>query len=329
MNQMPLHAPIYIAGHNGLVGSAVLRRLKELGYHNLITKFSSELDLTDYIQTKHFFETYQPEYIFLCAARVGGILANASFPATFIYDNLMIQSHVIHLAKEYGAKRLLFLGSSCIYPRNTPQPITEDAFLTGALERTNEPYAIAKIAGIEMCWAYNRQHQCAFLPVMPTNLYGPNDNYDAHSSHVLPAFIHKFHHAKKNEQNELVLWGTGTAKREFLYSDDLANAVITLMNLPENFYRELILSDNHRPLINIGTGIDISIKDLALIVADIVGYKGKIFWDSSKPDGTPRKLLDISLINRFGWSPRIELKEGISLSYQDYLSRTKVQKLKV
>lgn len=293
---------VYVAGHTGLVGSAVCRRLP-----HAITRTSSELDLTHQEAVAQFFAEENPDAVILCAAKVGGILANQQYPAEFIYQNLMIQSNVIHQAYLNQVKRLIFLGSSCIYPRVCSQPMKEEYLLQGELEKTNEPYAIAKIAGIQMCWAYNRQYGTQFLPVMPTNLYGPNDCYDLNNSHVLPALIRKFHEAKCENRPTVLLWGSGSPRREFLHSDDLAEAIILLLRSNVDF--------SERVLFNIGCGEDLSIQDLATLVAGIVGYEGKIEWDASKPDGTPQKLLDISKIKSMGWSPKIALKQGIESVY--------------
>lgn len=295
---------IYIAGHRGMVGSAIMRRLQTEGYGNMVTRTSKELDLRNQAAVADFFEKEKPDYVFLAAAKVGGILANNTYRAEFIYDNLMIQNNVIHNAWKQKVKKLLFLGSSCIYPKMAPQPLKEDYLLTGLLEPTNEPYAIAKIAGIKLCDAYRAEYGCNFISVMPTNLYGPNDNYDLHNSHVLPALIRKFHEAKIKNDPEVVVWGTGKPLREFLHVDDLADACLFLMN---NY--------DEPGLINIGSGVDISIADLAEMVKVITGYSGKITFDPSKPDGTPRKLLDISKLNRLGWKVTIELKEGIQKVY--------------
>src|SRR3989339_228974 len=301
---MNKNSKIYIAGHNGLVGSAIVRALKEAGYSNLLTKPRSDLDLTSYVEVEKFFTSEKPEYIFLAAAKVGGIFANDKYPADFIKDNILIQTNIIDNAYKSKAKKLLFLGSSCIYPKLALQPIREEYFMTGALEPTNEPYAIAKIAGIFMCQSYSKQYGMDAISVMPTNLYGENDNFDLESSHVLPAMIRKFDDAKKNNLKEVVLWGTGSPKREFLHVDDLASACVFLMN---NY--------SSPKIINIGTGEDLSILELANIVKECVGYKGQIVWDSSKPDGTPRKLLDISKIKSLGWSPKIRLTDGIKRTY--------------
>ena len=296
---------IYVAGHKGLVGSAILRLLKSEGFSNLLTRTSSELDLRNQAAVHHFFESNQLEYVFLAAARVGGIHANNTFRGEFIYDNLMIQNNVIHASYLNKVKKLLFLGSTCIYPKLSPQPISEDSLLTGKLEPTNEPYAIAKIAGIKLCQAYNNQYGCNFISVMPTNLYGPNDNYDLNNSHVLPALLRKFHEAKKNKSNEVVIWGTGKPLREFLHVDDLADACLFLMN---NY------SENE--IINVGSGEEISIEKLGELIKKIVGYEGKIKQDLSKPDGTPRKAVDSSKILRLGWKPKIKLETGITDTYK-------------
>jgi GDP-L-fucose synthase len=298
---------IYVAGHQGMVGSAIVRALNRAGYNNLVLRTRHELDLKDGEKVVQFFESTKPEYVFLAAAKVGGIWANSSYPAAFIYDNLAIQDHVIHQAYLHGVKKLLFLGSSCIYPRECPQPIREEYLLTGPLEQTNEWYAIAKIAGIKLCQAYRKQYGCDFISVMPTNLYGPGDNFDLETSHVLPALLRKFHDAKENSKAP-ILWGSGSPRREFLHVDDCAEACIFLMQR---------YSDSE--IINVGAGKDIAIAELANIVADVVGYEGDIQWDRSKPDGTPRKLLDISRINKLGWSPKILLREGLVSTYQWYM----------
>ena len=302
---MDKNAKLYIAGHRGLVGSAILRALEKQGFTNLVTKTSSELDLRNYQQTADFFADEKPEYVFLAAAKVGGIQANNTYRAEFLYDNMMIQNNVIHQAHTNDVKKLLFLGSSCIYPKMAPQPLKEDSLLTGTLEPTNEPYAIAKIAGIKMCDAYRSQYNSNFISAMPTNMYGPNDNYDLNNSHVLPALLRKFHEAKEQNHPEVVVWGTGTPLREFLHSDDLAEACIFLMQNYDDF--------GH---VNVGIGEDISIKDLALLVKKIVGYEGNLVWDTSKPDGTPRKLMDVSKINAMGWKAKISLEEGIKDVYE-------------
>ncbi|QNU23484.1 GDP-L-fucose synthase [Geobacillus zalihae] len=301
-------AKIYVAGHRGLVGSAILRKLQADGYINLVYRTSQELDLRDRNQVDRFFEEEKPEYVFLAAAKVGGIVANNEYPADFIRDNLMIQTNVIDAAYRNGVKKLLFLGSTCIYPKFAPQPLKEEYLLTGELEPTNEPYAIAKIAGIKMCQSYNRQYGTKYISVMPTNLYGPNDNFDLHTSHVLPALIRKFHEAKETNAPYVEVWGTGTPRREFLYSDDLADACVFLMNNYE---------DNE--IINVGVGEDISIKELAEKIKNIVGYQGEIKFDTTKPDGTPRKLVDVSKINALGWKASISLDEGLQKAYQWFL----------
>ena len=342
---------IYIAGHTGLVGSALLRRLQAEGYTKLLTRTHAELDLGRQSNTEAFLEKEKPDYLILAAAKVGGIWANNNYPAEFIYSNLAIQTNVIHAAWKTGVRRLLFLGSSCIYPKECPQPMKEEHLLTGPLEATNEPYAVAKIAGVQMCEAYNRQYGTSFIAVMPTNLYGPNDNFDLETSHVLPALIRKFHLAKlatrgdwegirRDESNfglipddvrfaldlqppssnlqphspKVVLWGSGRPRREFLHVDDLADACLFLMNLEEEKFSYL-LSAHHLPMINIGWGKDISIKELALIIKEIVGYKGDLEFDTNKPDGTPQKLLDSSKLRTLGWSPKVSLREGIKRTY--------------
>jgi GDP-L-fucose synthase len=298
-------AKIYIAGHRGMVGSALKRRLQKEGYSNFIERTSSELDLRNQAQVEVFFKEQKPDYVYLAAAKVGGIHANNVYRGEFIYDNLMIQNNVIHSSYVSGVKKLLFLGSSCIYPKFAEQPLKEDYLLTGLLEPTNEPYAIAKIAGIKLCDAYRDQYGCNFISVMPTNLYGPNDNYDLKNSHVLPALIRKFHEAKKNNTPEVVMWGTGSPKREFLHVDDLADACVFLMD-----------SYNEKGLVNIGTGKDVSIFELATLIKKVVGYEGEIVKDTTKPDGTPRKLMNVGKLEEIGWKYRIELKEGIELVYK-------------
>lgn len=299
---------IYIAGHRGMVGSAIHRKLQQEGYANIVVKTSEELDLRNQWAVEKFFEKEKPEYVFLAAAKVGGILANNTYRAEFLYDNLMIQSNVIHSSYKYGVKKLLFLGSSCIYPKMCPQPMKEEYLLSGYLEPTNEPYAIAKIAGIKMCEAYRDQYHCNFISAMPTNLYGPNDNYDLNNSHVLPALIRKFHEAKIKKEPHVIVWGTGTPRRELMHVDDLADACLFLM---KNY--------NEKKFVNVGTGKDISIAELAHRVKDIVGYKGNIVFDTSKPDGTPQKLLDLTYIHSLGWKHKIELEEGIKMTYEDFL----------
>ncbi len=303
---METNAKIFIAGHRGMVGSAIQRKLVQEGFQHLIVRNSRELDLRNSIEVEAFFRQEQPEYVFLAAAKVGGIMANNTYRAEFLYENLMIQNNVIHCAWKYGVKKLLFLGSSCIYPKLAPQPLKEEYLLTGLLEPTNEPYAIAKIAGIKMCDAYRAQYACNFISAMPTNLYGPNDNYDLEKSHVLPALIRKFHEAKRQQLPEVVLWGSGTPLREFLHVDDLADACHYLM---QNY--------NEAGLVNIGVGHDLSIKDLALLIGNIVGYQGNIIHDLSKPDGTPRKLMDVSKLKAAGWQAKIGLEEGIRRVYAD------------
>ena len=317
-----LNTKIYVAGHCGLVGSALLWRLQSKGYTNIVTRTHAKLDLTDQVATEVFFATEKPEFVFLAAAKVGGILANNIYPADFISINLAIQNNVIQAAHRNGVKRLLFLGSSCIYPRDCPQPIKEEYFLSGLLEPTNRSYAIAKIAGIEQCWSYNRQYGTRFLAVMPTNIYGRGDSYDPVKAHVIPALIWKFHEAKTNDDNEAVVWGTGTPKREFLNCDDLADASVFLMCL-ENEAFDSILSTQSLvpPIINIGSGKEITIRELAETVKRVVGFQGKIIFDPSKPDGTPRKLLDSANINKLGWAPKMGLLEGISKSYEDFLQQ--------
>jgi GDP-L-fucose synthase len=303
---------IYVAGHRGLVGSAIWRELKRQGYAHLLGRTRAELDLLDGAAVRDFFETESPDFVFVAAAKVGGIQANATQPAAFLYENLQIQNNLIHSAHEAGVEKLLFLGSSCIYPKLAPQPLREDYLLTGPLEPTNQWYAIAKIAGIKLCQAYHREHGCDFISAMPTNMYGPNDNYDLESSHVLPALIRKFHEAKTNGHHPVTCWGTGSPRREFLYSDDLARACLFLMDQ----YRE-------EQFINIGFGSDVSIKDLAATIGQIIGFEGEIIWDTSKPDGTPRKLLDSSKLFKLGWKPSIDLETGIRLAYADFQEKTK------
>lgn len=310
---MQKDSKIYIAGHAGLVGSAILRNLQNNGFDNLIYQSSKELDLTDYNQTLEYFQKEKPEYVFLSAAKVGGILANRDYPADFIYQNLRIQLNVIESSRQVGVKKLLFLGSSCIYPKLAPQPIKEEYLLDGKLEETNEPYAVAKIAGIKLCQAYNRQYGTKFISAMPTNLYGINDNFDLNTSHVLPAIIRKMHDTKINNLDTVTLWGTGNPRREFLFVDDLAEALVFLMHQYEG-----------NDWINVGTGEDISIKELAQTIQEIVGYQGQIIWDTTKPDGTPRKLLDVSKINQLGWKAKTSLKDGIEQTYNWYLEDLKL-----
>jgi GDP-L-fucose synthase len=324
---MNLGAKIYLAGHRGLVGSAIVRALHQAGYHNLVLRTHSELDLTNQAHVQSFFSDQRPSYVFLAAARVGGIVANNSYPAEFIFQNLLIQTNVIESAYRAGVRRLLFLGSSCIYPKFAPQPMPEDSLLSGALEPTNRPYAVAKIAGIEMCWAYNRQYGTRYLAAMPTNLYGPGDNYDLENSHVIPALIRKMHQAKLNAQKEVALWGTGTARREFLYSQDLADACLFLMNLNQRAFDSLLASEMHAPLINVGCGQDQTIRELAELVAEVVGFSGSLQFDSSKPDGTPRKLLDTSRLSSLGWAPKMGLRQGLERSYRDFLELSEARSL--
>jgi GDP-L-fucose synthase len=312
---MKLDSRIYIAGYRGLVGSAIHRELLRLGYNNLLTRSHQELDLCDEVAVDRFLSHEKPEFVFLAAARVGGILANQSYPADFIRDNLIIQTNLIESSRIAGVKRLLFLGSSCIYPRLCPQPIREDYLLTGPLEPTNRPYAIAKIAGIEMCWSYNRQYGTRYLAAMPTNLYGPNDNFDLANSHVLPALIRKTAEAKASGAKEVVVWGTGTPRREFLYSDDLAQACCFLMNLDDARFGSLLTEDSP-PLINIGAGEEVTIRELAEIVARALEFHGALVFDASKPDGTPRKLLDVSLLHSLGWRHTTSLEEGIRRTWE-------------
>jgi GDP-L-fucose synthase len=315
---MELNSKIFVAGHRGLVGSAIVRKLKKTGFNNLIFKTSSEADLRNPEKVKKLFEEEKPEYVFLAAAKVGGILANNTYPAEFIYDNLMIQNNVIHSSYLNNVKKLVFLGSSCIYPKLAPQPMKEEYLMTGELEPTNSPYAVAKIAGIEMCWSYNRQYGTEFIPVMPTNLYGPNDNFNLETSHVMPALIRKFHEAKTNKDKKVIMWGTGSPKREFLYVDDLADASIFIMN--KDFYDTVsVLRDSQKPLFNIGTGKEITIRELAEMIKDITGFKGEIVNDETKPDGTPRKLLDVSRMETLGWKASVSLREGIESAYNWFL----------
>ena len=316
---------IYIAGHRGLVGSAILRRLQAAGHSNLLLRTHAELDLTDERATRAFFEAERPEYVFLAAAKVGGIVANDAYPAEFIRDNLAIQTHLIHAAYLTGVQRLLFLGSSCIYPKLAPQPMKESALLTGPLEPTNRPYALAKIAGVEMCWSYNRQYGTRYLAAMPTNLYGPGDNYHPTNSHVIPALIRKFHEAKLCGAPTVTVWGSGTPRREFLYSDDMADACAHLMNLPDDRFTALLGSDEsitgrfEPPLVNVGVGEDVTIAELAANVARVVGYTGGVVYDRSKPDGTPRKLMDVGLINAAGWRASTLLDDGLKVAYAEFV----------
>lgn len=314
---MHANAKVFVAGHRGLVGSAIERELRSAGHQNLLLRTHAELDLTDAAATRTFFEREQPDHVFLAAARVGGILANQQYPADFVRDNLLIQTNVIHEAWRAGVQRLLFLGSSCIYPRLAPQPMQESDLLTGPLEPTNRPYALAKIAGIEMCWSYNRQHGTRFLAAMPTNLYGPGDNHDLDTSHVIPALLRKFHEARVQGLPSVSVWGSGEPRREFMYSDDMAAACVFLMNLPDECFDSLLGSDEavtgrfEPPLINIGVGEDLSIRELAETVRQVTGYQGDITFDRSKPDGTPRKLMDVSCLNALGFQPKVSLREGL------------------
>jgi GDP-L-fucose synthase len=314
MRYMNLSDPIFIAGHRGLVGSAIHRELIRLGYTNLITRTRAELDLLDNAKVNAFFAKNRPKHVVLAAAKVGGILANNTYPADFIRDNLIIQTNIIEASRINQVDRLLFLGSSCIYPKLAPQPMPESCLLTGPLEPTNRSYALAKIAGIEMCWSYNRQYGTRYLAAMPTNLYGPGDNFDLNHSHVLPALIRKTAEAIRDGATELVVWGTGTPRRELLYSDDLAQACVFLMNLDEERYNSLLVEDAP-PLINIGTGEDITIRELAEMVARVLGFKGKLVFDSTKPDGTPRKLMDVTILHQLGWRHSVGLEHGIRLTW--------------
>jgi len=315
------NSKIYVAGHNGLAGSAILYNLKEAGYKNIIVKSHDELDLTDQLVTSNFFKTEKPEYVFLAAGKVGGIYANTLYPADFIYQNIAIQSNVIHQSYLQGVKRLLFLGSSCIYPRDCKQPIKEEYILSGPLEKSNSPYALAKISGIEMCSSYNRQYKTKYLAAMPTNLYGPGDNYDLQSGHVIAALIRKFAEATKSNTESIEVWGSGKPKREFLCSTDLAEACVFLMNLVDEKFNSLLkndLSENLYPIINVGAGEDISIKDLSLLIAKISGFKGQVIFDNTKLDGTPRKLLNVDVLTKLGWTPKISISDGIKKALQDF-----------
>ncbi|WP_018618771.1 GDP-L-fucose synthase [Spirosoma luteum] len=306
---MEKQARIYVAGHRGMVGSAIVRKLQDEGYTTIITRTSSELDLRNQAAVADFFDQETPDYVFLAAAKVGGILANNTYRAEFLYDNLMIESNIIHSAYKTGVKKLLFLGSSCIYPKLAPQPLKEEYLLSGYLESTNEPYAIAKITGIKLCDAYRSQYGCNFISAMPTNLYGPNDNYNLQGSHVLPALIRKFHEAKVNDEPTVEVWGTGSPMREFLHADDLADACFFLM---ENYNDELF--------VNIGTGEDVTIRETAELIKDIVGFEGELRWNTEKPDGTPRKLMDVSRLHEMGWKHKTELRKGLEMTYQDFLA---------
>ena len=319
---MKKESKIYVAGHRGLVGSALVRNLRDKGFKNLVLRTHDELELHDQAAVQAFFGEEKPEYVILAAAKVGGIYANNAYPAEFIYDNLIIQSNVIHSAWQNNVSRLLFLGSSCIYPKECPQPMKEDYFLTGILEPTNRPYALAKIAGIEMCHAYNRQYGTKYLAVMPTNLYGPGDNYDLNNSHVLPALLRKVHEAKQSNVGEVVVWGSGAPRREFLYCDEMADACVYLL---ENIDKGLpgLFNDIRPPLVNIGCGEDLTIRELAETITEVVGYKGKLVFDASKPDGTMRKLMDVSRMQSLGWKASISLREGIGKTYKSYLETLK------
>ncbi|KAF0220690.1 MAG: GDP-L-fucose [Geobacteraceae bacterium] len=343
---MQREARIYVAGHRGLVGSAIVRRLQAEGYTNLLLRSRNELDLRDQAAVAEFFRSERPEYVFLAAAKVGGIIANSTYPAEFVYDNLMIQANVIHQAYLTGVRRLLFLGSTCIYPKLAPQPMKEECLLSGPLEPTNEPYAIAKIAGITMCRSYNRQYGTQFLAAMPTNLYGPLDNFDLETSHALPALIRKFHEARLRQvrskelgvrsdpspltphpspdREAVVIWGTGTPKREFLHVDDLADASLFLMNLPDEVYSSLLTLHSSPALINIGTGEELTIGELALLIKEVTGFEGELAFDTGKPDGTPRKLTDVSRLHTLGWRHRVGLKEGLRMTYDWYLESLRI-----
>lgn len=305
---------IYVAGHRGMVGSAILRRLRAGGYTNFVTRTHDELDLIDQAAVKEFMSTERPDYVFLAAAKVGGIHANNVFRGDFIYQNLMVQANVIQAAHASGVERLLFLGSSCIYPRDCPQPIREEYLLTGPLEQTNEPYAIAKIAGVKLCESFNRQYGTAYVSVMPTNLYGPNDNYDLQNSHVLPALIRKAHEAKVRGDKQLMVWGSGRPRREFMYVDDMADACVFLME-----------SDVRDGLFNVGLGTDVTIRELAETIMDVTGFEGEIVFDASKPDGTPRKLLSVERLEQLGWRARVDLRNGIKLAYEDFLKNAELR----
>jgi len=323
---MQQDSSIYVAGHRGLVGSAIVRRLRRSGFQNLVLRTHAELDLTDSVATQAFFEAERPQYVFMAAAKVGGIIANNTMPAEFIHSNLAIQTHIIHSSYRAGVARLLFLGSSCIYPRHAPQPMKEHDLLTGPLEPTNRAYALATIAGIEMCWSYNRQYGTQYLSAMPTNLYGPGDNYHPTHSHVIPALLRKFHEAKVRGDASVTVWGSGTPRREFLYSDDMADACVFLMNLADEPYQALLGSDEtvtgrfEPPLVNIGVGEDATIADLAALVAEVVGYTGVIEYDRSKPDGTPRKLMDVSRLAAAGWRATTPLSEGLPQAYTEFVA---------
>jgi GDP-L-fucose synthase len=321
---MPIDARIFVAGHAGLVGGAVVRRLEAAGYHNLLLARRSELDLRDQAAVNTWMAEHRPEYVFLVAGTVGGIMANSTRPAEFIYDNMMIHATIVHAAHLVGVTKLLYLGSSCIYPRNATQPITEEALLTGLLEPTNEPYAIAKIAGIKLCQAYKRQYGCDFISAMPTNLYGPGDNYNLDTSHVIPALLRKFHEARVQGEPQVTVWGSGTPRREFMYSDDMARACLHIMQLDDTLFDRLRGGDElatgvfDPPLVNVGVGEDLSIAELAALVARVVGFEGGIVYDTSKPDGTPRKLMDSSRLLSLGWRPQVGLEQGLRQAYEDF-----------
>ncbi|MDQ3185490.1 MAG: GDP-L-fucose synthase [Pseudomonadota bacterium] len=321
---MDKNEKIYIAGHRGLVGSALMRSLEAKGWTNLLTRTHAELDLTNQYAVETFFIREKPDYVFLAAAKVGGIFANNAYPAEFIRDNLAIQTNIIHEAYRNDVKRLMFLGSSCIYPKLAPQPMKEEYLLTGPLEATNRPYALAKIAGVEMCWSYNRQYGTQYLAAMPTNLYGPGDNYHPENSHVIPALIRKFHEAKIRNSSTVTVWGTGMPKREFMYSEDMADACVHLMNLPSQKFSSLLGSNESQtgrfepPLVNIGVGDDISIRDLALMISKVIGFRGHLVFDTSKPDGTPRKLMDTTRLNSIGWHARTPLARGLAIAYAGF-----------
>jgi GDP-L-fucose synthase len=311
-------ARVFVAGHRGMVGSAIVRALKNAGYANIITRTREELDLTNQTQVRAFFQSEQIDEIYMAAAKVGGILANSTHPAEFIYENMMVELNTIHEAWHSGVKRLLFLGSSCIYPRSAPQPIPETALLTGPLEPTNEPYAIAKIAGIKLCQSYNREYDADYRCIMPTNLYGPGDNYDPVNSHVIPGMIRRFHEAKLSRLPSVEIWGTGKPKREFMFVDDLATACILTMELPKADYLTAVEPSPH---INAGTGDDMTIRELADLIGEVVGFQGSINYDQTKPDGMPRKLLDVTRIRSLGWRPHVSLRDGLQRSYEDFLQR--------
>ena len=314
------NARIYVAGHRGLAGSAIHRALEGAGCENVITRTHAELDLTQPDGVRGLFRETKPEVVFLCAAKVGGIAANDAYPADFMFSNLAIQTNVIAQAHAFGVRRLVFLGSSCIYPRDCPQPIKEDYLLTGPLEWTNRAYSVAKIAGVEMCWSYNCQHGTEFIGLMPSNLYGPGDNYHPENSHALAALIRKAHEAKRDGRSAMTVWGSGTPRREFVYSDDMAEAALLVAELPSSKLSQVLPPDTP-PIINVGAGTDISIRELGDLIREVIGFEGKLEWDASRPDGTPRKLLDVSRMDQLGWKPRTRLRDGIELAYQDFLER--------